>query len=472
MDKNVFELVKLLAEQHDVSQAKIAEMLVDTITRIYNKQKPDEQIEVNIDLDKNEIVSKKILTVIEDLPDGEYDDFIEIPLREAKEFGNFKPGDICEVPFNIFEFFKNNEVIMIMQIFKQRLNEINNEKVYKLWSPRIGEIVNCQVEKFDKAKNFYFIDLADGNIGFVSRSESIPGETLTPGQRYKFLVKDVKEQSKGWPIILSRGDVDFVIKLLELEVPELASGEIIINKAERIPGFKTKIAVSSAGGSFDPCGLVVGPKGSRVKAVSDQINGEKIEVIKYSEDPKEFLVNACGSKNIVGFNYAPSTMEGEQAYATIIANDDLLPVIIGKKGFNIKLISKLLNCGIDINTPQEAAQHGIQYEPVTVQQRSFGFKPRQNFDSFSRPSKPSNSHSPDSILDDIANMSQEELEAKFNVVLKKDELENGESSVNMESLLRENNMNDDDFDIGSYEDMELSDAFADEIAAIKGNKDK
>ncbi|MGL4952100.1 MAG: transcription termination factor NusA [Mycoplasma sp.] len=470
MQTNVIELVRLLAEEHDVSQARIAEMLTDTITKIYNKNMPDEQIEVIIDFDKKEVFAKKILTVIEDLPEGEYDDFVEIPLREAKEHGEYKVGDTCEINFDIFKFFKKNEVGMIMQIFKQRLNEINNEKIFKLWSPRIGEIVNCQVEKHDKTKNFYFIDLEDGNVGFVSRAESIPGEILTPGQRYKFLVKDVKEQSKGWPIILSRADPQFVTKLLELEVPEIATGEITIEKAERIAGFKTKIAVSSYNSSFDPCGVVVGPKGTRIKTISEIINGEKIEVVKYSDDPKEFLVSACGSKNIVGYNYTPAGENGEQAYATIIANEDMLPIIIGKKGFNIKLISKILNCGIDINTPAEAAQHNISYEPVTVQARSFGYKPKPNYDSFIKTNRSNPSYSSSVILDEIENMSEEELEAKFNVVLKKDELMNGHSAESMESLMRENNSNDDDFDIGIYEDMELSDAFADEIAAIKGDK--
>lgn len=477
MQDQIVEYIKVLANQNEVSQAKIADLLAETIIKIYNKQKPDQKIEVSIDVEKGQINAKLLFNVIADLPDGEYDDFVEIPLSEAKKSGDYKVGDICEVPFDVLSFFTKNEIILIMQIFKQRINEINNIRVYDKWLPRVGEIIYCMVEKHDVTKNFYIIDLGDGNMGFLSRSESIPTEELKPGQKYKFLVKEVKEQSKGWPIILSRADAQFVLKLLELETPEIGTGEITVNRIERIAGFKTKVAVSTTSGTYDACAIAVGPKGSRVKTVSEQIHGEKIEVINYSENQEEFLINACGAKNLVGYKFMPTIDGSEQTYVTLIVNEDVLPVIIGKKGFNIKLISKLVNCNIDINTVEEAKANNIDYKPVInrghVSNPRFGHSngSRPNAQNYTVRSKPVNTFaSNENILNDIENLTQEELEARFNIKLKSDvegEGTNGnDNNPTMSKLLEEM------ADQQEYEDLELSDAFADEIADVLNEKKK
>lgn len=470
-DKIMLQSIQAIAEQYDVSQAKIADLLMDTIVRTYNKQRPDQKINVNIDVDKGFINADIEYTVIDNVPEGEYDDFIELPLNEAQKYGTFKIGDICHVPLNIFNYFKKQEIMTILQVFKQRLNEINNIKTFEKWSPHIGEIIYCMVEKHDATKGFYVIDLNDGNMGFLSKNESIPTETLVPGQKYKFYVKDVKEQSKGWPIILSRADSHFASKLLELEVPELESGEIVVNKIERIAGFKTKLIVSASGAvNYDPCAVVVGPKGSRVKAVSDQLNGEKIEVIRYSEDPKQQLINACSAKNLVGIKYIPAT-EQEQAYATLVVNEDVLPLIIGKKGFNIKLISKLLNCNIDISTVAEARERGLDFEPVKQDQmthnnfRSNNGHQRPNYQNYMVKGGGRAAHnSSDMVLDDIENLSQEELEARYHVKLKVNP-DNARQAGRDHQFEMDSNQQD-------YENSDLADAFADEIADILKTNDK
>lgn len=479
MQDQIVGNIEELAKQYGVSQAKIGETLADIITKIYNKQKPDQIIKVNFDLAKGGINSQLQFNVIEDCKDDEYDDFTEIPLTEAKKHGNFKVGDLCEVEFDILGYFQKNEISTIMQMFKQKLNEINNMRVYAQWAPRIGEIINCMVEKHDATKGFYIIDLGDSNMGFMSRSDSIPGEELKPGQKYKFYVKDVKEQSKGWPIILSRADAGFVAKLLEIEVPEIGIGDVVINKIERIAGFKTKVAVSTTSNNYDACAVVIGPKGSRIKTVSEQLFGEKIEIIKYSDNINQFIVNACGAKNLVGYKYSPAPNEEEQAYIKLIVNDDILPIIIGKKGFNIKLISKLLNCSIDINTVKEAQEHNLDYERVVNTTNNYGggrdYSPRSNNSNnyTSRPSGRINNYiSADSILNDIENLSQEELEERYNVRLKQDlpnhQSHSQNSNMSMQKLLEDSEV----LNSQEYEDFELSDAFADEIADILSDEKK
>lgn len=481
MSNPIIEHIKLLAQQYNVSQDKIAELLSEIITRAYNKQIPDQAINVRIDMESGKIVSEKVFKVIEDTDD--YDDFIEIPKSEANQYGSFSVGDECKVPFDILSFFKKNEILTIMQVFKQKLIEINNARVYEKWSPRLGDVINCMIEKYDHTKGFYIIDLDDGNFGFMSRNESIPGEDLKPGQRYKFYIKEVKEQSKGWPIILSRADAKFVQKLLEEEIPEIGSGEIVVEAIERIAGFKTKLAVSSANTSYDPASVVVGPKGFRVKTVSDLLNGEKIEVIKYTPDKKELLISACGINNLVGIKYVEAASENEQPYATLVTTEKLLPVIIGKKGNNIKLISKLVNCSIDINTVEEAKLHNIQYEQLNSPESLNNIQSTTNvssnrkwstsspkFESF-KPNKPMvEVISNQNILEEIANMSSEELAAKYDLNLNVD-INAQQSQSTYNNYNDDNLVEDEDFEEpDEFENNDLADAFADEIAELEKTK--
>ncbi len=476
----IIEQIRALADQYGVSQDKIAEILVDIITRAYNKQIPDQVIDCNINLETGKADAHIHLKVIgDDVKDGDYDDFAEIPLAEANKYGKYNIGDECLKPFDIFSFFKKHEIITIMQVFKQKLLEINNQKVYAQWAPRLGELIMGTVEKKDKTKGFYTIELEDGNIGFLSRSETIPGEELIPGQKYQFYVKDVKEQSKGWPIILSRADSKFVLKLLEIEVPEIASGEIRVELIERIAGFKTKLAVSGdASLNYDPASVVVGNRGSRIKTISDILHGEKIEVIKYSADRKQLLLAACGTNNLVGINYVQGTAEGEQDYATLITTEKLLPVIIGKKGNNIKLISKLVNCSIDINTVEEAEQRDIKYEQINSpeslnaaaasmhgHQRGWS---RPSPSSYSKPKVVINNANNDAILESMNNMSQEEIEQKYGINL---DVDTTAQNINSQPI------NYDDFDDEveeeqlEFENDDLADAFADEIAGLNDDDD-
>lgn len=481
----IIEQIKAIATKYEVSQDRIAEILVEIIVKAYNKQIPDQVIDCQIDFEQGKVKTNKHLKVIsDDAKEGEYDDFIEIPLSQANaNGGNYAIGDEYLEPIDIFAFFQSQEILTMMQVFRQKLLEINNQKVYEQWKPHIGELINCVVEKRDDTKGFCTVELGDGNIGFLSRSETIPGEDLKPGSRYQFYVKDVKEQSKGWPIILSRADAQFVLKLLELEVPEIASGEIKVERIERIAGFKTKLAVSSDNTSYDPASVVVGQRGSRIKAISEILHGEKIEVIRFTEDKKQLLIAACGANNLVGINYAVGTAEGEQDYATLITIEKLLPVIIGKKGNNIKLISKLVNCGIDINTVEEAKLHNIKYDEINSPEalneqaaspNAHGHRFNNNQRSFQGTyMKPkmviNNQNNSDNILEQLNNMSTEEVEAEYGINL---DVDTSVAHTDPQPINYDAYEEEDDVNQMEYENNDLADAFADEIAGLNDEDDK
>ncbi len=477
----IIQELKNLASTYDVSQDKIAEILVEIIVRAYNKQIPDQVIDCKVNMENGKLEAHQHLKVIsDDIKEGDYDDFVEIPLAEAKQYGKYNVGDECLKPFDIFSFFQKHEILTIMQVFRQKLLEINNQKVYVKWAPHVGELINCTVEKKDRTKGFYTVELGDGNIGFLSRAESIPGEELIPGQKYQFYIKEVKEQSKGWPIILSRADAKFVLKLLEIEVPEIASGEIKVDLIERIAGFKTKLAVSTDNPSYDPAAVVVGNRGSKIKVISDLLNGEKIEVTRYTPDKKELLLAACGTNNLVGINYAVGTAEGEQDYATLITTEKLLPVIIGKKGNNIKLISKLVNCSIDINTVEEAEEHGIKYEQINSPEvlnaqtmsgsRGDRTWSKPSHGSFAKPARVTinNKTNNEDILEAMNNLSQEEIEAKYGINL---DVDSNVQNINTQPI-NYDDFEDEDEEQVEFENDDLADAFADEIAGLNDDEDK
>lgn len=472
--------IKEIAKSYEISTGKVGDMIADSFVKVYTKGKEECELNVEVDTELGTIKASERLKVVENLKDGDYDDWFEITLDDANKFGVFKVGDFCDKPFNIFDFknFGVTQIRQIMQIFKQKLNEVNNLKVYDEWHTKVGELINAAVEKKDEKAGFYTIELDEGkNFGFLAKKECIPNEELIPGDKYKFFVKEVKLQSRGWPIILSRADSGFVKKLITLEIPEISTGEIIIEKIERIAGFKTKIAVSLASttSNYDPIGICVGPRGSRVKSLSEQLFNEKIEIISYKEDPKEFLVIAAGAKNIVGFKYNESKSEEDFPHATLVVTEESQPIIIGKKGYNIKLISKIAGCSIDIITVQEADESNFEYEKVVnVPHESRFPRGQNNYQSNNNNNNSANNNKPvnkrvnldkyqsnDDLLSQFEYISPKERDKFYNDVTTNE-------SINVNPNEKYMSM-DDNLDL-EEEIIDLSDEFADEINNVLNEK--
>ena len=224
-----------------------------------------------------------------------------------------------------------------------------------------GSIVSGKIEMTDPVLNFSFVEF-DGTKGFVKANDKIPNETLEINNTYKFYVKDVMQQTKGWPIILSRTDANFIKGLLRLEVPEIAQDIVEIISVAREPGIKTKVAVKSNNANINPISTCVGNRASRISAVYRELNGvnEKIEFVKYYDDPAKFIASACLPSRIDGIE----VISKEEKVATIIVPKESLSLIIGLRGINIRLISKLTGWNLEIKTREDAENENIKYEPV------------------------------------------------------------------------------------------------------------
>ena len=375
INEQLISAIKLIADEKKIPRDAVTDALKEAITKAYVKEYPEELIGVNINIDDAVLDVYREYTVVED--SNELNDYCEISLEDAKAYyenikqpQEVKIGDILRQPLQLSSLPKKI-VDHIMQIFKQSITVQANNEIYNEWKDRVGEIIYAEVEKDDHG---IFVNLENGQYGFMSSREGIPGEKLFPGKKYNFLVKEVKQQSAGWPIILSRADERLVKHLLTLEVPEIQENIIEVVDIARAPGFKSKIALISHQPGVEPCGSVIGARGVRIQAVSNAINGERIEVIEYSDNFESYLVDICSPATIKGYKIVAQETDELKKQLVIVTPADQLALLIGKKGQNIQLVAKLLKADVDVKTAEEAAHEDFQYnhlEVKSMRQRRF-----------------------------------------------------------------------------------------------------
>lgn len=350
--------IKNIAKEKSIEPEQIKVFLIDAIKRIYNKVTYEDNLKVEIDLQNGEMITNKIYEIVDD-NFIDYDETIHIKENNpiVKQL-NLKNGDTFEEHFDISKEFNQHQVQQIMQYFKQKITEISNQRVYDSWLPMKNEIILAEIEKEDKKSNFYTINLEDQydkngvhlepTLGFVGNRDLNPFESLDVRKKYLFVVIDVKEQSKFCPVILSRASEKLVEHFLTLEVPEIDDGTIKIIKSARQPGVKTKILVDSKTLPIEPATVCVGPRGERVKNVSNQLNGEKIEIYNYNKNPYELL-----SKIVTKNNLLKIAINEENKKAVLIVTNDELARAIGKKGCNVKLASMISGYSINVITAKD-----------------------------------------------------------------------------------------------------------------------
>jgi N utilization substance protein A len=231
------------------------------------------------------------------------------------------------------------------QVILQKVRNAESDVIYNEYKGKKGEIVTGVVQRVEK--NHYIVNLGKTEA-LLPVKEVIPGETYRQRDRIKGYIIDVEKNQKGCTILMSRTHPGFLMKLFELEVPEIQEGIIKILGAAREPGERAKISVYSEDADVDPIGACVGVKGSRVQAVVQELRGEKIDIIPWHRDPAKFVCNTLAPARVskVYLNEEEHSME-------VIVNDDQLSLAIGKKGQNVRLASKLTGWKIDINSESE-----------------------------------------------------------------------------------------------------------------------
>lgn len=231
------------------------------------------------------------------------------------------------------------------QVIIQKIREAERGVIYQEFKERIGDIANGAVHRFEKGD--IIVDLGRTE-GMVSRKEQVRGENYRPGDRIRALVVEAKESGKGPQVVLSRTRQEFVKKLFELEVPEIFEGIVEIKSISREAGDRSKVAVWSKDEKVDCVGACVGMRGSRVKNIVKELRGEKIDIVRWNEDAKEYIIGALSPAKVVSITTVPQEKKSE-----VIVEDDQLSLAIGKHGQNVRLAAQLTGWDIDIRKKVE-----------------------------------------------------------------------------------------------------------------------
>jgi transcription termination/antitermination protein NusA len=228
------------------------------------------------------------------------------------------------------------------QVIIQRVRDAERERVFAEYQSRRGEIITGVVRRFERGSNI-IVDLGRNVEAILPSKEQTPRESYRPGDRIVALLKDIDREARGPQIILSRTDVGLLVKLFEMEVPEIYEGIVRIVAAAREPGARSKIAVSSRDNDVDPVGACVGMKGSRVQAVVQELRGEKIDIVPWDRDPARFVCNAIAPAEVVRV-----VIDENNATMELVVPDSKLSLAIGRRGQNVRLASQLTGWKLDI----------------------------------------------------------------------------------------------------------------------------
>lgn len=283
---------------------------------------------------------------IKEIMEDAKDPALEISLEDARKINKeAKLGETVEVEI-VPRDFGRIAAQTAKQVIIQKLREAEREIIFTEFNDRKGEIVSGIIQKADK--NIVVMDL--GRLeGIMPSKEQIPTEKYRVNDKIKGYVMDVEKGAKGVPqVIVSRSHPDFVRKLLELEIPEIYEGVIEIKSVSRDAGYRSKVAVYSPDPNIDPVGSCVGQRGVRIQNVINELNGEKIDVIEWNEDPSIYISSALLPAKILAVD-----IKEEEKFAQVIVPDDQLSLAIGKSGQNARLAAKLTNWKIDIKSESQ-----------------------------------------------------------------------------------------------------------------------
>ena len=301
-----------------------------------------QEIEAHFSEESGEVELFQFKTVVKEVKNPP----AEIALKEAKELDSeVQVGDSLGTKIDVSEFGRI-AAQTAKQVIIQRVKDAERENIFDDFKDRKGEVISGTVQRFERGSIIVNLGRAEA---VVPQQELIPKETYKPGDRIRAYVLDVRKTPKGPQIILSRSNPNFLTKLFEMEVPEISEGIVKIINAAREPSSRAKIAVYSRDSDVDPVGACVGMRGSRVQAVVQELRGEKIDIIPWSEDAASFVCNALAPAEISKVIINPEAKSME-----VIVEDDQLSLAIGRRGQNVRLAAKLTDWKIDIRSESKA----------------------------------------------------------------------------------------------------------------------
>ena len=347
ISKDFFQALEDLESLRKIKKEVFIEALETALTSAYKRNYGEAKsavVKLNPEKNKIEVYSYKTIVAT---PEEVTDPDKQILIDDAKLIKkSYKVGDTVQQEENPKDFGRI-AVQTAKQVVMQKLREVEREQTLSEVSEKEDELVTTVINRIDGQN--VFVELGSNQLEAVMGPlDQIPGEKYYVNQHIKVYVKKVKEGARGPMLQVSRSNIGFIKKLFELEIPEIANGEVIINSISREAGYRTKIAVSTDNPNVDPIGACIGDNGTRINTIISELNGEKIDIIEYSDDLATFIGRAL----------SPAQVESVQivgeAQAVAIVPDDKLSLAIGKSGQNVRLAAKLVHCKIDVKNHSSA----------------------------------------------------------------------------------------------------------------------
>lgn len=346
MSKEILLVVDAVSNEKGVEEDIIFEALEAALASATRKKHgSDIEVRVAIDRETGDYLTYRRWEVVAD------DEEQEFPLRQITvsaaqvEEPDLQLGDFTEEEIDSVEFGRI-AAQTAKQVIVQKVREAERARVVEAYESRVGELVMGIVKRLERGG--VYLDLGSNAEAYISREDMIPREAVRPGDRLRGYLREVRSEPRGPQLFVTRTAPEFLIELFRLEVPEVGQGVIVINGAARDPSQRAKIAVSSLDPRLDPVGACVGMRGSRVQTVSNELAGERIDIILFNENPAQFVINAMAPAEVKGI-----VVDEDRRVMDIAVEEDKLSLAIGRGGQNVRLASELT--GWELNVMDEAA---------------------------------------------------------------------------------------------------------------------
>jgi N utilization substance protein A len=361
MSKELLLVMEAVANEKGVPRSVIIEAMEAALASAARKRYPDQDVAMRVAINPKdgsyetfrrwEVVADdavmespdrqiRLMDAVEEKPDAQVGDFIEQQVENA-EFGRIAAQ-------------------AAKQVIVQRVREAERAQVVDAWKDRVGELVNGIVKRVERGN--VYVDLGGNAEALIPKDKAIPRDVLRPGDRVRGYLLDVRSEARGPQLFISRTAPEFMIELFKLEVPEVGQGLVEIKAAARDPGDRAKIAVIAHDHRTDPIGACIGMRGSRVQAVSNELNGERIDIVLWSDNPAQFVINAMAPAEVQSI-----IVDEEKHSMDIAVAEDKLAQAIGKGGQNVRLASRLTGWQLNVMT-QDQVQAKSEAEQAAARQ--------------------------------------------------------------------------------------------------------
>lgn len=347
MSKELLMVVEAVANEKGVARNVIIEAMEAALASAARKRYPEEDVSIRVQINPK---------------DGHYETFrrwevvaddvvMESPDRQIRLMDAVDEKEGAEVGDYVEEKIENAEFGRIAaqaakQVIVQRVREAERAQVVDAYKDRVGELITGIVKRVERGN--VYVDLGGNAEAFIPKDKAIPRDVMRPGDRVRGYLYDVRSESRGPQLFMSRTAPEFMIELFKLEVPEVGQGLVEIKAAARDPGDRAKIAVLAHDQRTDPIGACIGMRGSRVQAVSNELNGERIDIILWSDNPAQFVINAMAPAEVQSI-----IVDEERHSMDIAVAEDRLAQAIGKGGQNVRLASKLTGWQLNVMTQDQ-----------------------------------------------------------------------------------------------------------------------